>query len=48
MYKDGKISLDDGELIEKTAKKLNVDKCYISSCIENQRNLEVEQIRRAQ
>ena len=34
MFKDGKISLDDGKLIEISAKKLNGTKCHVASYIE--------------
>ena len=47
MFKDGKISLDDGKLIEITAKKLNVIKCHVVSYIENQRNFEAGQEKQA-
>ena len=48
MYRDDQISLDDWDLIEETAKNLNIENCHEISCIEYQRNLAVAQIRRAQ
>ena len=47
-YKDGKISLDDTDIIEETAAKLAINEALVVSCITHLRDLEANRERREQ
>ena len=46
LYKEGNISLNEHETIEKTAKKLNIEICHAVSCLEHLRSLDIGKSRR--
>ena len=48
LYKDGKISLDDTDIIEETAAKLAINEALVVSCITHLRDLEANRERREQ
>ena len=48
LYKDGKISLGDTDIIEETAAKLAINEALVVSCITHLRDLEANRERREQ